>query len=129
MSDIFLQFKNLIEFANNFQNNKNIYFFIKNYAFMRAFRILSQNPNCVDNNENANFTQMMNDYKQEKTLARHDYVMPKDEYKNFLENLFDTIDFENANSFVISICKDLIEIQGIFGELEDLSERRSIIIF
>ena len=125
MSQIFNQFQILMDFADNYKQNLNIYFFIKNFAFMRAFKILSQDEQSSTENEKGYFEQLMMEYKNEKTSVKHTHVMSKEEYIQFLEEFFEKIDFDNANTYILTVCKSITEILGIFGELEELWQRRS----
>jgi hypothetical protein len=126
MSKVLAQFKNYIDIANNNKQNFNVYFFIKNYAFTKAYNVLSKEYSEVNESDRKLFEKMLEEYKQERTLAKYNHVMSKDEYITFLEQFFSHVDFDNANCYVLEVCKDLTEILSVFGEFEDLWKRRSI---
>jgi hypothetical protein len=124
-SRVMNQFKNYLDVANAYKQNANIYFFIKNYAFMKAYNVLSKDYSGVSENEMMEFNKMNEEYKNERTQAKWSYVMSKEEYKNFLEDFFSRIDFDKANPGLLALSRDLTEILGVFGEYDELTKKRS----
>lgn len=122
---ILSQIRNLLDIANNFKSNTNIYFFLKNYAFMVANSTLLKDNSGAFENEKKEITGMYREFRQEKANANWNYIVPKEEYVQFLEQFLSNIDFDNANLFILNVSKDLTEVLGVYGEFDDLWSRRS----
>ena len=118
------QFQNLIEVANNYRQYPEYYFFIKNYAFTKAFNTLSKDYSGVSASDRAIYENMSNEFKQERQLA-NPKILSKEEYVNFLEYYFKNIDFDHADLKALEVCRDLTEIIFVFGVAEELWTKRS----
>lgn len=120
-----LKFKNYIDVANNYKQNPKLYFFLKNFAFTKAYNALSKDYTGVSESDRAVFESMMADYKQEKAIAKPDSVMSKDDYYEFLEFFFSNINFDTCNLYIVEVCQDLNEVLGNFGDFDELATKRS----
>jgi hypothetical protein len=127
MSKLFSQFQNYCDFANSSKNNPNLYFFIKDYAFGKVINFLNRDPNLLNEKEKNQFDSMITYYKQEKSNLQQQFTLKKEEYTRILENFYDTIDFDNANLYILTLSRDLAEIVFSFPNPEDLWNKRSII--
>jgi len=125
MSKIIKQFKNYLEIANANMRNQNLYFFLKNYAFNKAYNSIKQDLHVISDSDKKTLDYLLEEFTKEKQLFGFNVNLTKDEYQNFLENYYGTIDFNNATEDIIEICKDLTEVIYIFGHADDLTNRRS----
>ncbi len=124
------QFQSYIDICENYRNQPNYYFFIKNYAFNKMFSYLSNDPYVLNEKEKSYFDSMLAEYKNEMANnPRPPNPISKEEYTNFLENFFNGVEFDKANLRTIEVCKDLTEVLVVFGDLEDLMKKRSKIIY
>jgi hypothetical protein len=127
MSKLFYHFKIYIDVANNYKNNTQIYFLLKNYAF----KMVGATPNFqsqFDETEKKYFDHTLQEFQNEKANNLNIPLINADGYKAFLEEFFKPMDFESANLYLLNVCKDLTEVLQIYGPLEDLWNRRSNII-
>ena len=125
MSSVILeQLKRYIDVADNYKSKRDLYFFLKDYAFSRAWNLLSKEQGNVDETQRKWYEKLVVDYKQERANENPTHRMTKQEYMDFLEFFYGGIDFDNANLYMINISRDLIEPLTSFGELDDLSLRR-----
>lgn len=118
------QFKFFIDYANNNKNSPNLYFLIKTYAFKKLINLLSTNTGLVNEQQMASYEKMLNDFKMEKSQAKVDN-MTREEYSNYLEWLFNSINFDSSDLNTLYMCRDLTEIILGFGQLDDLTNKRS----
>ena len=125
MSKILKQFKNYLEIANANMRNQNLYFFLKNYAFNKAYNSIKHDSQVIQDSDRKTLDYLLEDFTKEKQLFGFNVNLTKDEYQNFLENYYGSIDFDNATVDIIEICKDLTEVNYIFGQADDLTNRRS----
>lgn len=125
MSNPLKKFKNYLEIANTNMRNQNLYFFLKNYAFTNAYNSLQNDSSDVTESDKKTFDYLSQEFNKEKQLFGYNGNMSKEEYQNFLEYFYGQIDFDNANIEKIEICRDMIEIFYVFGDLDELSKRRS----
>ena len=114
-------FKRYNKFADSYKEiNPDIYFFLKECGFKRIFR---------ENNykfPNIEIEKMFISFKSEKDNQLPIHQISKDEYKNFLENIFKRINFNNSDLLTFQILKIMIENLGIFGNFDALTAKRII---
>ncbi len=128
MSKLFYHFKIYIDVSNNYKNNTQLYFLLKNYAFKMISA--TQNYMTIFSNEEKNiYDQLLNEFQYEKSQNINIPLISSEGYKNFLEEFFKTIDFDNANLYLLNVCKDLTEVLLIYGPMDDLWNRRSNILY
>lgn len=132
MSELFQKISNILEASNNYRNNQNLYYTLKDYIFRKVCYILSTNKNALQGTELSFFENALNEFKAESNRYSPTNFMSKQDYCSFLEVFFSKMDFENINNFMLNVCKDLTEVLEVYGQLDDLWLRRSkykIIIF
>lgn len=122
------QFNFYIDFANNNKNYQSLYFLIKTYAFKKLINLLSSNQGLVNESQMGYYEKLLNDFKMEKSQSKID-SMSKDDYMKYLESMFNTVDFDNADLNTVYMCRDMTEIISGFGQLDDLANKRSKYIF
>jgi hypothetical protein len=120
-----VKFKNLIDVANNYQQYQNLYFFLKNFAFTRAYNVLSKDYSGVSESDRQAFDYLLSEYQQEKAMVKPTYVMSKKEYVEFLDNFFSNYDMDTAPVYILEVSRDLSEALGVFGDFDDLWLKRS----
>ena len=128
MSQLFYHFKIYIDVANNYKNNIQLYFLLKNYAF----KMITATPNfmsILSEDEKIIYDQSLNQFQYEKSQNPNIPLINSEGFKNFLEEFFKTIDFDSANLYLLNVCKDLSEVLLIYGPLDDLWNRRSNILY
>jgi hypothetical protein len=76
-------------------------------------------------NELTLFENALNEFKNESNRFSPSNFMSKQDYINFLEAFFSKMDFDNINTYMVKVCKDLIEVLEVFGQLEELWIKRS----
>ena len=110
------------KFADSYKNGQpNIYFFLKDCGFKR---ILKANGNRFPNPESQN---MFNSFQTEKQQAQWQrQKMSKDEYRRFLEDFFKKMDFNTVDLETCELLKLLTENLGIFGNFDDLTNKRIV---
>ena len=128
MSKLFSQLQNYLETADKYKSNPAIYYFLKNYAFNKCCNFLSKDIKAMNEQERVVFDNLLNEYKNEISINQPNFGMNKEEYTCFLENFFGGVDFDHASLKVMETCRDLTEVIGVFGEMEELWQRRSKII-
>jgi len=124
MSRVLNQLKNYLVIANSNIQNKNLYFFIKNSAFTKAYNIIQKDSPEITETDQKTFEYLIQEFKKEKQQFGNNLNFSRDEYSKFLEEHYSKIDFDNANLETIEMCRDLIELEYAFGGLDDLTKRR-----
>jgi hypothetical protein len=125
MSRTLNQFKNYLEIANANMRNQNLYFFLKNYAFTKAYNSLHKDLIDITDSDKKTFDYLLQEFNKEKQLFGFNANLTKEEYQNFLEIYYESIDFDTATLEIMEICKDLTEVIYFFGGADDLTKRRS----
>ena len=113
--NVFLQY---IRFADHCKKSRpNIYIFLKDCIFKRIF---TASGNRFPNNEIQN---MFNIFHVEKQQWKGNKLQ-KNEYQQFLEHIFKSIDFKTLDLMSIEILKVITENVGIFGDFDNLTAQR-----
>ena len=113
--NVFLQY---IRFADHCKKSRpNIYIFLKDCIFKRIFTV---SGNRFPNNEIQN---MFNIFHAEKQQWKGNKLQ-KNEYQQFLEHIFKSIDFKTLDLMSIEILKVITENVGIFGDFDNLTAQR-----
>ena len=113
--NVFLQY---IRFADHCKKSRpNIYIFLKDCIFKRIFTV---SGNRFPNNEIQN---MFNIFHVEKQQWKGNKLQ-KNEYQQFLEHIFKSIDFKTLDLMSIEILKVITENVGIFGDFDNLTAQR-----
>ena len=113
--NVFLQY---IRFADHCKKSRpNIYIFLKDCIFKRIF---TASGNRFPNNEIQN---MFNIFHAEKQQWKGNKLQ-KNEYQQFLEHIFKSIDFKTLDLMSIEILKVITENVGIFGDFDNLTAQR-----
>lgn len=128
MSDLFTKYNTIIEAANNYRQNPNLYYTLKDYIFRKICYVLSKNSSALKEDQKAIFDKGLNEFKSESANFNQSNLMTKDQYILFLENFYAKIDFDTINSFMLHVCKDLTEVLEMYGPIDDLFKRRSNIL-
>jgi hypothetical protein len=84
MSRVLNQFKNYLVIANNNIQNKNLYFFIKNSAFTKAYNNIQKDTTDITETDKKTFEYLIQEFKKEKQQNVNNINMSKDEYNKFL---------------------------------------------
>ncbi len=113
-------FLRTIKFADYYRTTKtNIYFFIKDCLFQRIFKVYGNRFPSSDCQNLFNIFQM--EMKQSQWKRNN---ISKQEYQQYLEELFKKVDFHTIDYESCEILKALTEIVGIFGAFDDLTNQR-----
>ena len=113
-------FQRTLKFADNYKMSQiNIYFFIKDCLFKRIFKA---NNNRFPTQDSQN---MFNSFQMEMKQAQWQRnFISKNEYQNYLEDLFKRVDFNTIDWESCEILKILTENNGIFGAFDNLTTQR-----
>ena len=113
-------FLKCLRFADSYKKDKpNIYFFIKHCTFQR---ILNSNGNHFPNMDSQ---YMCNAFQMEINQAQWKLNnIQKQEYYQFLEEIFKKLDFNKVDLETCEILKALTENMGIFGNFDQLTAKR-----
>lgn len=125
MSVLFKKVSNILEAANNYKQNVNLYYTLKDYIFRKVCFVLTQNKSALEPNELTSFEKSLNEFKAESNKFSSSNFMGKQDYINFLESFFSKLDFDSANPFMIQVSKDLTEVLEVYGQLDELWVQRS----
>ena len=113
-------FLRTIKFADYYRTTKtNIYFFIKDCLFQRIFKVYGNRFPSSDCQNLFNIFQM--EMKQSQWKRNN---ISKQEYQQYLEELFKKVDFHTIDYESCEILKALTENVGIFGAFDDLTNQR-----
>ena len=111
-------FLHYIKFADHYKTSRpNIYIFLKECIFKRIY---TASGNRFPNNEIQN---MYNAFQAEKQHWKGN-KMQKNEYQQFLEQLFKSVDFKILDLMSNEILKVITENIGIFGAYDNLTAQR-----
>ena len=125
MPRVLNQFKNYLEIANSNKQNQNLYFFMKNSAFTKAFNNLQKDSNEISESDKKTFEYLLQEFRKEKQIYGNNINLSKEEFYKFIEEFYSKIDFDAANLEMLEICRDLTELVYAFGGSDDLAKRRS----
>jgi hypothetical protein len=113
-------FLRTIKFADYYRTTKtNIYFFIKDCLFQRIFKVYGNRFPSTDCQNLFNIFQM--EMKQSQWKRNN---ISKQEYQQYLEELFKKVDFHTIDYESCEILKALTENIGIFGPFDNLTNER-----
>ena len=108
------------KFADNYKIvHPNTYFFLKDCIFQRIYKASGNRFPTPDSQNMFNMFQM----EMKKSQWKRNSIS-KNEYQNFLENLFKKVDFHTIDLESCEILKTLTENIGIFGEFDKLTSDR-----
>ena len=111
-------FLHYIKFADQYKISKpNIYIFLKDCIFKRIY---NASGNRFPNNEIQN---MFNTFQAEKQQWKVNN-MQKNEYQQYLEQIFKSVDFKTLDLMSNEILKVITENVGIFGAYDNLTAQR-----
>ena len=115
--NLFLKY---LKFSDNFKIQKpNIYFFTKDCMFQRIYKV---NGNRFPTQDSQNMFNMLQMEMKQSYWIRNN--MSKNEYQQFLEELFKKVDFHTIDLESCEILKTLTENIGIFGPFDNLTNER-----
>ena len=115
--NLFLKY---LKFSDNFKIQKpNIYFFTKDCMFQRIYKV---NGNRFPTPDSQNMCNMFQMEMKQSNWKRNN--MLKNEYQQFLEELFKKVDFHTIDLESCEILKALTENIGIFGPFDNLTNER-----
>jgi hypothetical protein len=113
-------FSKYIKLADDYKiGQPNIYFFLKDCGFQRIYK---EYRNRFPNPEYQNMCNAFQTEMQQVRWQRQN--MTKDEYKRFLEDFYKKMDFNTADLQTLELIKLLTENLGIFGNFDDLTNKR-----
>ena len=112
------QLFNYIGVANSIKDKYiNIYFFLKNYAFNKAFKLK------LPPSDEKKIFQFMKYFNDELKKSNWDIKnINLNEYQKFLDYFYSTINFENIDLNTLFLCRDLQEIIS----LDEVGKKRMI---
>ena len=113
-------FLRIHKFADYYKKSKvNIYFFVKDCLFQRIYKVNGNRFPTPDSQNMFNAFQMeMQQYQWKRTNIN------RQEYQQYLEELFKLVDFHTIDYESCEILKSLTENIGIFGSFDDLTNQR-----
>ena len=113
-------FLKCIKFVDNYKMIKpNIYFFMKDCIFQRLYKA---NGNRFPTTESQNMFNRLQMEMQQSKWKRNSIT--KNEYQNYLEELFKKINFHTIDLESFEILKIIMENIGIFGAFDSLTTDR-----
>jgi len=117
------------------QYDSRIAFFVKTYAVNQTFVSFKQNNSALKENEKKELEQMVRELADEKKTLGQDNKATVEEYSQFLENCFNSLDDEDRHGEVtvktsasFKMLGELIDILTVFGEIPEAWNKKSIII-
>ena len=113
-------FQKSLKFADNYKmSQSNIYFFIKDCVFKRIYKANGNRFPTQDSQD------MFNSFQVEMNQAqwKRNFIS-KNEYQNYLEDLFKKVDFNTIDWESCEILKILTENNGVFGAFDQLTTQR-----
>ena len=112
------QLFNYIGVANSIKDKYiNVYFFLKNYAFNKAFKLK------LPPSDEKKIFQFMKYFNDELKKSNWDIKnINLNEYQKFLDYFYSTINFENIDLNTLFLCRDLQEIIS----LDEVGKKRMI---
>jgi hypothetical protein len=125
MSELFNNFTIIMDAANNYKQNPNLYYTLKDYIFRKIYFILSKDNNCMNEKEKATFINALNEYKVESKSYNQSNLLSKDDYITFLEKFYSKLDFNSINPYMLAVCRDLTEVLEMYGTIDELFIKRS----
>ena len=110
--------------SEHYKNNKNLYLFLKDCAFRWISNVMN-NPNVINPNEKNMINQTYSQFQSESNQMNWNFNnMNLNEYSQFLEQFYNTLNFDSCEIQMLSIAKTLTENQKFFGNLNDLAQNR-----
>ena len=110
--------------SEHYKNNKNLYLFLKDCAFRWIYNVMN-NPNVINPNEKNMINQTYSQFQNESNQMNWNFNnMSLNEYSQFLEQFYNTVNFDSCDIQMSSIVKTLTENQKFFGNLNDLAQQR-----
>ena len=127
MDRALIKFNNFLDVANAYKTNNQLYMFLRDCAFRGIYEFISSNI-CVDDMKN-HINQLYGEFQNE--IAQYQwnfFTMQKETYNQFLEFFYSNINFDSASEKLLTVCIDLLDNQKYFGNFDNLSLQRSIIL-
>ena len=123
MESAIRKFNDLINISNNYKSNYKIYMFLKDCAFRSIFTVF-QSGNLSEQEKQY----VQNNYSQfQIEVGQYNWTfnsMTLNEYQQFLNEFYSTINFNIADLNTIILSKELTENLSFFGNYDDLTQRR-----
>lgn len=118
------KFDNLFRTAMSFKQHMNIYLFLKDCAFKTIFTAMQTYPYNPD--EKIKIDHLFNSFQMEISQCNWSFFyMKKPDYQGFLEYYYNTIDYGSMDKNLFETARDVTEVIGLLGEIEELSQKRS----
>ena len=110
--------------SEHYKNNKNLYLFLKDCAFRWVSNVMN-NPNVINPNEKNMINQTYSQFQSESNQMNWNFNnMSINEYSQFLEQFYNSLNFNSCDIQMLSIAKTLTENQKFFGNLNNLAQQR-----
>lgn len=118
------------------QQNQKIGYFIKNFAITQTYSAFQKNKNILDDKEKEELAKMVEELKNDKKILKpEDLTCEKEEFYEFLENLFANVDDEDHHGEVtlktsakFKMLGELIEVVAAYEPIpEVVRQKRNIL--
>lgn len=128
MERALIKFYNLLDVANAYKSNITLYMFLRDCAFRNIYDAISSNLCKEETKQNIN--KIYNEFQMEISQYQWNFFnMKKETYMQFLEFFYSNINFDTADERLLNVCLDIIDNLKFFGTFDDLSLKRSKILF